>query len=298
MKTFRYFILSAVLVAFGLSAVSTASAQRDPRDKKRGDTTVVRTDTIRKKDDGRGGLGDKKDSTFRPDTIRKKDDRGGLGDKLGKGPKRRDNVHELVGFLMNNDSCRDVLLAQMSAEDAASLTALLGSLKGGNDQLKTLRADLRAAREAGDSAAFRAISEQLKTLYRQIGDNHKAIADLLGKYKDVAMRVRIECGGRPDKDRDGGKKGENKDGEQPRSMISPNPVPVGGTAVLTVNLATESNVGVTIADQTGTVLTIAPALLAAGQQQIALDVSGLPRGAYLVQVQIGDKVQVLKLMIG
>ena len=56
-------------------------------------------------------------------------------------------------------------------------------------------------------------------------------------------------------------------------------------------------VGVTISNDAGTVLTIPAATLPAGEQQIALDVSTLTRGVYLVQVQIGDKTQVLKLMV-
>lgn len=280
MKSLRYFILSALLVALGVSTSSDSFAQRGPGHGKRpGDSTDIRPDSIRPPKDPR-------DTAFR----------GGRPDK----PRR---VHELIGYFIHNDSCREVLLSKMTPEDAAAFTALLGNLGGNGEQIKSLRQQLRAAREAGDTATFRAISEQLKTLYRQIGDNQKAIADLLQKYAEVAMQVQKDCGGRPPhKGRDGGARGGKGDktddgAEQQKSVISPNPVPVGGSAVLTLKLAVESNVGVTISDQSGVVLTIPAAQLAAGEQQIALNLSSLARGAYLVQVQIGDKMQVLKLMI-
>ena len=262
MKAIRYFIFSAILIALGVGMASDASAQRDPRDKRRGDSTDVRKDTIRKRDLD-------------------------LRDR----PAHRGRIHHVIGFFATNDSCREILLAQMSTEDAATLTRLYAALKGGNEQLQTLRAELRAARVAGDTAAFRRISEQLKTLYRQQGSFHKMIAELFNKYDEVAMRIRKECGGRPPKDRDGER------GDRSGGVISPNPVTVGGTAVLTLNLTAESMVGVTISNDAGTVLTIPAATLPAGEQQIALDVSTLTRGVYLVQVQIGDKTQVLKLMV-
>jgi hypothetical protein len=260
MKAIRYILLNALLVAVGLGMTSDAMAQRGPR---HGDSTKVRPDSVRPGKPGHGG-----------------------------------RVHEVIQFFAMNDSCREVLLAAMSAEDAAELTRLYASIKGGNDQLKTLRAQLRAAHEAGDSAAFRALSEQIKALYRQLGPNQKALAELFNKYQEVAMRTRKECGGRP-VGRDGSRGEKPDDGSRDtRSVIAPNPVQVGGSAILTLTLQAESMVGVTISNETGTVLTIPAATLAAGQQQIALDVSTLERGMYIVQVQIGDKVQTLKLMVG
>ncbi len=281
MKSFRYIILSALLLAVGVSTTGDAFAQKGPGrgrgGKLPGDSTEVRNDSIRPPKDG-----GQRDSLFRKDR-----------------PGKRDNIHHLIGFFVNNDSCREVLIGLMSAEDAAAFTAAMNNIRGNNAQLKDLRTQLRAAREAGDTAAFRAISEQLKALYRMIGENHKIAASILSKYSERAMRVRNDCGGRkPKGPRDGGARDERKeDGHQPSGVITPNPVELGGTAVLNLRLAAEANVAVTISNESGTVLTIPSAQFAAGAQQISLDVSSLTRGAYLVQVQIGEKMQVLKLMI-
>jgi hypothetical protein len=304
MKSFRYFLLGALLVAFGVSSATDASAQRDPRDKNRGDSTEIRPDSVRPPKDPRDSTfrdGDKKDSTdIRPDSVRPpKDPRDTTFH--GGGHKKPHRVLEAIGYFMHNDSCREVLLSKMSPEDAAAAAELMNALKASTEQVKELRAQLRAAHDAGDSAAFRAISDQLKALYRQIGDNHKALGAIFGKYQELIKQVRKECGGRVKGDgggpRGGGKGDSNDTGEQPAMFIAPNPVTVGGTAVLTLKLEAETNVGVTISNETGTVLTIAPAPLAAGDQQIALDVSALPRGMYLVQVQLGDRIKIIKLMI-
>ena len=279
MKSFRYLILSALLLALGVSATGDALAQKGGRGRggRLGDTTDVRRDSVLK-----DSIRHDRDSLFQKDR-----------------PGHRGNIHNLIGYYLHNDSCRGVLVALMSAEDAAAFTAAIENIRGNNAQLKELRTQLRAAREAGDTTAFRAISEQLKALYRMIGANHKTVATILNKYAAEARRVSVDCGGRkPKGPRDGGARDDRKeDGHKPSGVITPNPVQVGGTAVLNLNLAMEASVAVTISDQTGTVLTIPAAQLAAGEQQIALDVSALPRGAYLVQVQIGDRMQVLKLMI-
>jgi hypothetical protein len=270
MKSFRYFIFGALLVALGLSTAGESFAQKGPGRGRGGNLGDVRKDSARK-DNGR-------DSLFRKDHHR--------------------GLHHLIGFYVNNDSCREVLLSQMSPEDAAAFTTAVESIKRANANIADLREQLRRAKQARNEEAFREISAQLKSMYLLVSGFQRELAVILAKYPEAAMRVQKECGRKPKGPRDGGARDERKDDvRQPHGMITPNPVELGGTAVLNLNLATEASVAVTISNESGTVLTIPAAQLAAGEQQINLDVSSLTRGAYLVQVQIGDKMQVLKLMI-
>src|SRR5437762_3106776 len=113
MKSFRYILLSALLIAVGVGTTGDAFAQKGPGHGR-----------------GRGGhLGDS--TRIRPDSIRPPNDPRDTAFRKGDRPEHKGSVHEIIGFLVHNDSCRDVLLSQMSADDAAQLTSLLGSLTGG-----------------------------------------------------------------------------------------------------------------------------------------------------------------------
>lgn len=260
MKSVRFYILTALLVALGLSIASDSYAQRHPR---RGHRDSV--------------------------TVRERHRDGGVG--------HRDHAHPLLHYFTTNQDCLDQLLAQMSEEDASALTRLMESMKGLREQREALHTRIRAARADGDTAAFRAGLAELRELSKQHGQAHRMLNALFQKYHEAIRTLLENCGNPPPRDGDGQEDDRDDQRNDDRGVITPNPVEVGGTATLNLTLASETSVGVRVMGQDGAVLTIPAALLPAGEQTIALDVSTLARGLYMVEVQIGDRRHMLKLMI-
>ena len=257
MKSLRFYIFTALLVALGLSIASDSYAQRHP---KRGHRDSI--------------------------TVRDKHRDGHLD-------RRRDHARELFHYLTTNQDCLDQLLAQMSEEDAAAFSRMLEAIKNTDAQRKALHARIRAARAERDSASFHRALAALRELNQQHGRMHRMLNELIHKYQEAIRAIRENCGNPPPRDGDG----KEDDRSDLRAVITPNPVEVGGTATLNLTLAAEANVSVRVMGQDGAVLTIPAALLPAGAQAIALDVSTLARGLYMVEVQIGDRRHMLKLMI-
>lgn len=81
-----------------------------------------------------------------------------------------------------------------------------------------------------------------------------------------------------------------------RLTLSPNPA--ARTSTISVHLGVASEVRVAVYDALGREVLASPArTLSAGDQRVALDVSTLPAGAYVVRVVTGDRVQTARLTV-
>jgi hypothetical protein len=185
------------------------------------------------------------------------------------------------------DSCFQILLGKLSADDAAA-------------QVNQIRAAAKAAREAGDTAAFRAAMEQLKGLRGQGKELGKTIRDIMHRNNTAVHEAMVACCGEPVK---GPRDSNDVKGDQHVlglvTPIKPNPVPAGVTiAEFSFDLLTESAVTVTINDQLGNMVkTALNSTAPAGQHVVSLDLTGLQTGMYLVRIQAGKDVMTQHLMI-
>jgi uncharacterized protein YukE len=219
----------------------------------------------------------------------------GRGDGRGEIGKDRGRMGNLVHFFVRNDSCREVLLAAMSEEDAAAYTTLVTNAKDYHTQIEALRAQMREARAAGDREAFRALATQMRELHQKMKRTQHAMGELLRKYQGAAKRVFIDCG--PHRKRDRGDKGETGERIEIRASLSPNPATAEGTNLL-LTLQAATTIGVTISDRAGNVISeIAQAEYAPGLHSILISTANMQPGMYYVRLVSGGHVQTLKLMV-
>lgn len=270
----RHTLIAAIVLAFGFLLVTDVSAQ-DDRDRKnrggnRGDSTI-----------------DSRDTT-----------------KRDKRPKKDDHVDRgaahMAGFYLRNDSCRRVLMSQLSSEDAEQLAALVAAHTRIANEIMDLRTQLREARAAGDTALFRRLSLELREAFHQQGRAYNALNELLRNNARLALTVMKECGKRPGRPEHDGKKRGNTD-KQPEfgAMIVPNPVTAetAASTVVVLKLSAEAKVSIVLSDAAGVVIKTFDGTYAAGATKIPLDLSGLAPGPYHVRVQVGEKIQTLKVLI-
>jgi len=198
------------------------------------------------------------------------------------------------------DSCFQILLGKLSADDAAALTAALDGQKAFMDQVNQIRAAAKAAREAHDTAAFRAAMEQLKALRGQGKELGKTIRDIMHRNNTAVHEALVACCGEPPH---GPRDSNDVKGDQHVlglvTPIKPNPVPAGvTTAEFRYDLLAASAVTITINDQLGNMVkTVSNSTVPAGQYTISLDLTGLQSGMYLVRIQAGKDVMTQHLMI-
>lgn len=200
------------------------------------------------------------------------------------------------------DSCFQILLGKLSADDAAALTAALDAQKAFMDQVNQIRAAAKAAREAHDTAAFRAAMEQLKALRGQGREIGKAIRDIMNRNNTAVREALVACCGEPPhgpRDSNDTKGPGDHQHILELGNIKPNPVPAGIAAVeLELRLKAESVVVITINDQLGNIVkTVTNATLAVGEHIVSLDLTGLTSGGYLVRAQAGTDVETRRLII-
>lgn len=230
------------------------------------------------------------------DGYAQKGPRDGRRDSTGHKMDNRGRMGNLVHFFVRQDSCREILLSQMSSEDAATFSALVDSAKSYHAQMQELREAMHEARKARDREAFRALSLQMRELQKKIMRVQHAMGELLRKYQEAAKRIFVDCGPHRKPHREDNK-GETGERIMIRASINPNPATAEGTNLL-LNLETPATIGITIADRAGTVISeIAATEYAAGQHTIAITTSNLQPGMYYVRLQSGAHVQTLKLVI-
>lgn len=225
------------------------------------------------------------------------------GPRDHRGPRNHgDSVRKGPPCNLMADSCFQILLGKLSADDAAALTAALDAQKAFMDQVNQLRAAAKAAREAGDTAAFRAAMEQLKGLRRQGRDLQKTIRDIMHRNNTAVREALLACCGEPPRGPRDSNDTKGPDDHQHilgLGHITPNPVPAGiTTASMEYKLKVESMVTITINDQLGNIVkTVVNATTPAGEHVVSLDLTGLSTGGYLVRVQAGSDVQTRRLII-
>jgi hypothetical protein len=215
---------------------------------------------------------------------------GGTGDRDGHHGPKRPPCNVLA------EPCLEILLGKLSADDAAALQAALRSQQALMDQTNQLRAAAKAAREAKDTAAFRAAMEQLKGLRRQGKEIGKTIREILHRNNTAVREALLACCEKP-------AGGGTDDGSNQHilrvSPIKPNPVLAGATsAEFTYGLKAEVIVSITINDQLGNLVkTVSSGTSAIGEHVVLLDLTGMTTGGYLVRIQAGSDVQSLRLII-
>jgi hypothetical protein len=232
-----------------------------------------------------------RDSIHHRDTVRH-DDRGHNGNHI-----RFD-----IGRLLHNDSCRQALELLMTPDDAHALEANLAKLKADGDQITALRTQLKAAREAHDTATLRMLWGQVRMIMQDVGMTNKAVSDILGKYRDAITATLKDCGAHKGPHRDpngGGTTGELRLEVKP---IFPNPVSLRSaqamSASLMYSLSADADVNITLMDATGTIINqIANDHETMGMHTAVINVAGLQAGMYLVRIQAGSVVQTQKLVI-
>lgn len=225
------------------------------------------------------------------------------GPRDHRGPRNHgDSVRKGPPCNLMADSCFQILLGKLSSDDVAALTAALDGQKAFMDQVNQIRAAAKAAREARDTAAFRAAMEQLKGLRRQAKDIQRTIRDIMHRNNTAVREALVACCGEPPRGpRDSNDTKGPGDHQHILEVghISPNPVPAGtATASLEYKLKVESTVTITINDQLGNMVkTVTVGTSAAGEHVVSLDLTGMATGGYLVRVQAGTDVQTRRLII-
>lgn len=258
--------------------------------------------------------GGRKGPFGRPDSTHHKPN---PSDSLRKGPPP-------MGPFGLSDSCFQVFLTLIPADQAATLQDDMAKMKDIQTQLNDLRTQFKAAVKAHDSAAIHEINAKLKDLWSQAGALKKAIETIIRANQAILMQVRKDCMGfvlkGPDKDHGngGGKdtirkdtthhKGEPGGGDPNKTSlkttpVTPNPVTVGATASFSyttvANAAgTQTEVNITISDAMGTLVkNVFAGAVDAGDHLVTLDLSGLTPGVYILRIQAGNAVVSQKLLI-
>jgi hypothetical protein len=222
---------------------------------------------------------------------------------------RKDSIHGIPHRPPCNifvDSCFQILLSKLSADDATALQAALTNKDALMTQLNQLRADIRAALKSGDTATAHALIAQVRPLMQQLRDADKAIRDILRRNDTAVRETMKDCCPMPPRDtlhhHRGPHGGSDPIGnlELKMSPIRPNPVTKGATsATFEYDLtAAATDVMVTVSDQLGTtVKSFDLGAEAAGHYSYSLDVTGLAQGGYLVRLQADKTVATQMLLV-
>jgi uncharacterized protein YpiB (UPF0302 family) len=96
-------------------------------------------------------------------------------------------------YYLMNDSCRLVLEAKMSTEDAAALEAAVADFRNIDKQLGALRQQMDSAMRAGDKTTFEQLQQQAQQLQQQQGTDVTTINTLLAKYQADADATMRDC---------------------------------------------------------------------------------------------------------
>ncbi|HET9135887.1 MAG TPA: T9SS type A sorting domain-containing protein [Candidatus Kapabacteria bacterium] len=263
----------------------------------------------------RGG-GRNKGPFGRPDSTHHKPN---PSDSLKKGPPP-------MGPFGLSDSCFQVFLTLIPADQAATLQDDMAQMKTIQDQLNALRKQFKDAVKARDTAAIHDINAKLKDLFTQANTLKKAIDVIIRANQAILMQVRKDCmgfvlkgpggpGGGPDKDTNrkddttGHHKGAPGGGGDPArtelkvTPVTPNPVPTGVQASFTYTTVanadgSQTQVNITISDAMGTLVkNVFAGGVDAGDHLVNLDLSGLTKGVYILRIQAGNAVVSQKLLI-
>ncbi len=217
----------------------------------------------------------------------------------GKDGHTGDHGRVNLFLLLRSDSCRLDLESKMTAADVITLEADLAALKLNADTIKTLLGQLRTARKAHDTATFRALAIQLKTLITTERTIAKSLADLLAKYASVINTVWHDCHMKGDH---GTNNGGGTDLRLEAKSLFPNPVnpksSTGGTVTLMYMISADADVKITLSDAQGTLVqTVVADHEVAGQHTATINVSALAAGVYYVRLQAGTEVRTQKLVV-
>jgi hypothetical protein len=227
-------------------------------------------------------------------------ERGGGGPDTGKGhgnPIPPDHGTRLHFGL--SDSCWNIFLTQISASDAAGLAADQKIIADNQTQIDSLIKQLRSIKgnlkDSTVRAEMKALLMQINTLEKASNAAQKDYGTIIKNNMTALQAVRQGCGRPIHK----GGAGDPTNGLQIGAIV-PNPAPVGSTANLTITLAADEPVTITI----GSAIAMgAPAkqifngTLTAGTHTQSLDLTGLKAGVYMVTVQAGNDMAMTKLVI-
>jgi hypothetical protein len=232
----------------------------------------------------------------------------GNGDP-GDTTHHRDSIHGILHHPPCNvfvDSCFQILLSKLSADDASALQTALTNKDALMTQLNQLRADIRAALKSGDTATAHALMAQVRPLMQQLHDADKAIRDILRRNQTAVRETMKDCCPMPPRDTSHHHRGPHG-GSDPignlelkMSPIRPNPVTKGTTnATFEYDLTVAAtDVMVTVSDQLGNIVkSFDLGKEDAGHYSYSLDVTGMAQGGYLVRLQADKAVATQMLMV-
>lgn len=200
-----------------------------------------------------------------------------------------------------SDSCWQVFLAQLSGDDSSfgDLYESAGTIDTQIDSMMKLLPGLRGK-------AVKNLQKQIIALRKQRIAVHKQLKSILKANVGLLLDIRKHCGRdttiTDTTDTTGGGGPDTTGGGGPDTVtigLNPNPVLVGGSTNLTFTLAAPANVTVNVFSQTTATLvqTFSFPGLPAGPQALLLNLSSLPPGSYLIQVQAGTSVGTATLLI-
>jgi hypothetical protein len=198
-----------------------------------------------------------------------------------------------------SDSCWNIFLSQLSAADAAQLAADQKTIDDNRKQVDSLLKLFRTLKgNQKDSvvrAEAKAIGHEINVLLTASLTAQKDYATILKKYEAILQSIRQGCGRTIHK----GNAGDPTNGLTVSDIV-PNPATVGSTASLTITLAADAQVTISIGSaiaQGPPVKQIFNGLLTAGAHTESLDLSRMGAGFYLVFIQSGNQQVVKKLVI-
>ena len=138
--------------------------------------------------------------------------------------------------------------------------------------------------------------DQIKALRKASGEAQRDFASIIKKNEAILQAIRKDCGRHPRK----GNPGDPTNGLTVTDIV-PNPTTVGGPASITITLASDAEVNISITMATAAkgppAKQIFSGTLTAGAHTETLDLSGFGPGIYRVSVQAGSQVVTKKLVI-
>jgi hypothetical protein len=198
-----------------------------------------------------------------------------------------------------SDSCWNVFLSQLSAEDSATVQSYLDSIAKNDTTIDSLRRLIPMTK--GKGKAVKMLQAEIKALHKTNMALSKRIHAIIDANEELFEMVAEHCGQDTTEIGDTTNVGDTT-GSPHDSLIvkrlAPNPITVNGTMNLTIELGTPLNVTVTISDLNGNLVkSFALGTLPSGSQTIPLDLTGIPPGNYLVMIQAGSSVSTWLILI-
>lgn len=198
-----------------------------------------------------------------------------------------------------SDSCWNVFLSQLSAEDSATVRNYLDSIAKNDAMIDSLHRLIPMTK--GKGKAVKMLQAEIKALHKTNIALSKRVHAIIDANEELFEMVAEHCGRDTTEIGDTTNVGDTT-GSPHDSLIvkrlAPNPINLNGTMSLVIELAVPMDVTVTINDLNGNVVkTFTLGTLPSGTQTIPLDLTGIPPGNYFVRIQAGATISTWLILI-